>query len=280
MNIIRIKNCIIGGSKLCLIAGPCVLESKSLALKIAESIKKMADSIGVCYIFKGSFDKANRSSISSFRGPGLENGLEILDAVKRTVGVPVVTDVHCVTQIKPVSEVVDIIQIPAFLCRQTDLLVGAARSGKAVNVKKGQFLSPLEIANVVEKLTVSGCKKILLTERGTSFGYNNLVVDFRSLPIMRSYGWPVVFDGTHSVQQPGVLGKSSGGQREFVGHLCRAALAVGCDALFLEVHPEPERALSDGANMVRLSSMKKLLVELLEIWNVTKKIDKHHGKKI
>ncbi|MCM8765020.1 MAG: 3-deoxy-8-phosphooctulonate synthase [Candidatus Omnitrophica bacterium] len=276
MNIVRIKDCVIGGSKLCVIAGPCVLESKFLALTIAESMKTLTDRIGVGYIFKGSFDKANRSSIKSFRGPGMDEGLEILDAVKRTVGVPVLTDVHCVAQIKPVSEIVDIIQIPAFLSRQTDLLVSAAKSGKAVNVKKGQFLSPWETANIVEKLTVSGCRKILLTERGTCFGYNNLVVDFRSLPIMRSYGWPVVFDGTHSVQQPGALGKSSGGQREFVDYLCRAAIAVGCDAVFLEVHPDPERALSDGSNMVYLSSMKKLLDELLKIWHVMKKIEKSH----
>lgn len=280
MNIVRVKDCFIGGPKFCLIAGPCVLESESLALKVARSIKTLTDKMGIGYIFKGSFDKANRSSINSFRGPGLENGLKILDAVKRDVGVPILTDVHCVTQIKPVSEIVDVIQIPAFLCRQTDLLVSAAKSGKAVNVKKGQFMSPWETANIVEKLMNSGCKKILLTERGTSFGYNNLVVDFRSLPIMRAHGWPVVFDGTHSVQQPGVLGKSSGGQREFVSYLCRAAIAVGCDAVFLEVHPDPESALSDGSNMVYLSSMERLLSELLEFWNIIKKIENNYGKKI
>jgi len=278
MNIVRVKNCVIGSYKFCLIAGPCVLESKLLALKVAEHIKILSEKLDIGYVFKGSFDKANRSSIKSFRGPGLQEGLDILYSVKKDLDVPVLTDVHCVTQVKPVSEVVDIIQIPAFLCRQTDLLVSAAQSRRAVNVKKGQFMSPWEISNVIEKLVTSGCKKILLTERGTSFGYNNLVVDFRSLPVMRSYGWPVVFDGTHSVQQPGALGKASGGQSEFVPYLCRAAVAVGCDAIFLEVHPEPENALSDGPNMVRLSMLEKLLNQLVKIWEITKKFDKTDGK--
>jgi len=278
MNIVRVKNCVIGSYKFCLIAGPCVLESKSLALKVAEHIKILSEKLDIGYVFKGSFDKANRSSIKSFRGPGLQEGLDILYSVKKNLDVPVLTDVHCVTQVKPVSEVVDIIQIPAFLCRQTDLLVSAAQSRRAVNVKKGQFMSPWEISNVIEKLVTSGCKKILLTERGTSFGYNNLVVDFRSLPVMRSYGWPVVFDGTHSVQQPGALGKASGGQSEFVPYLCRAAVAVGCDAIFLEVHPEPENALSDGPNMVRLSMLEKLLNQLVKIWEITKKFDKTDEK--
>ncbi|MGB9642152.1 MAG: 3-deoxy-8-phosphooctulonate synthase [Candidatus Ratteibacteria bacterium] len=272
MNIVRIRDCIIGGSKLCVIAGPCVLESQDLALEVAETMHSLTQKYKMSYIFKGSFDKANRSSIHSYRGPGLDKGLRILESVKNKIGVPVLTDVHCVTQVKSVSEVVDVIQIPAFLCRQTDLLVSAAKSKKAVNVKKGQFMSPWEADNIIEKLTSSGCKKILITERGTSFGYNNLVVDFRSLPIMRKYGWPVVFDGTHSVQQPGALGKSSGGQKEFVPYLCRAAISVGCDAIFLEVHPEPRNALSDGPNMVALSSMRFLLDQLSKIWNTVIKI--------
>jgi len=280
MNIVQVRDFIIGSSKFCVIAGPCVLENKSLALKIAEEMKILTEKKGINYIFKGSFDKANRSSINSFRGPGIDEGLCILDTVRKETDVPVLTDVHCVSQVKPVAEVVDVIQIPAFLCRQTDLLISTAKTGRAVNVKKGQFMSPWETVNIIEKLTSSGCNKILLTERGTSFGYNNLVVDFRSLPIMRSYGWPVVFDGTHSVQQPGALGSSSGGQREFVPYLCRAAVAVGCDAVFLEVHPEPEKALSDGANMIQLSFVEELLSQLLEIWYVTKKIEKDRGEKI
>lgn len=280
MNIVCINGCTIGGSKFCIIAGPCVLESESLALTVASHMKKIAEKTGVHYIFKGSFDKANRSSINSFRGPGIKNGLKILRKVKEEIEVPVLTDVHCTTQVKPVSEIVDVIQIPAFLCRQTDLLVSAGKSGRAVNVKKGQFMSPWDIGNVVEKLTSSGCKRILITERGTSFGYNNLVVDFRSLPVMRTFGWPVVFDGTHSVQQPGSLGKSSGGNREFVLYLCRAAVAVGCDALFLEVHPEPEKALSDGPNMVKMSHVESLIEQVFEIWTITKKMEKFYGEKI
>ncbi|HPP67023.1 MAG TPA: 3-deoxy-8-phosphooctulonate synthase [bacterium] len=276
MNTIRIGDCCFGGLKFCLIAGPCVLENQSIAFTVAEHIKKLTDSLGIGYIFKGSFDKANRSSIKSFRGPGLEDGLNLLALIKKNIGVPVLTDVHCVSQVAPVSEVVDIIQIPAFLCRQTDLLTSAAKTGKPVNVKKGQFMAPWEMENIIEKLTVSGCKKILLTERGTSFGYNNLVVDFRSLPIMRSYGWPVIFDGTHSVQQPGSLGGSSGGNREFVSHLCRAAVAVGCDGIFLEVHPEPEKALSDASNMIALSSLEDMLQQLLQLWNVVKTMEDKH----
>jgi len=271
MNKVRVGNCVFGGSRLCLIAGPCVLENKEISLIIAEYLRKLTDRLDVGYVFKGSFDKANRSSIKSFRGPGIEEGLNILSLIKRKIGVPVLTDIHCVNQIEPVSEVVDIIQIPAFLCRQTDLLINAGKTGKPINVKKGQFMSPWETKNIVEKLTFSGCEKILLTERGTTFGYNNLVVDFRSLPVMRSYGWPVIFDGTHSVQQPGALGGSSGGNRDFVPYLCRAAVAVGCDAVFLEVHPDPEKALSDAANTVALSSIRKILEQLLKIWDVVGK---------
>ncbi|MCX7705581.1 MAG: 3-deoxy-8-phosphooctulonate synthase [bacterium] len=280
MNTVRVGQCVIGGSKLCIIAGPCVLENEYIALKIAEIMRHITEKADTGYIFKGSFDKANRSSISSFRGPGLDKGLSILSRVKQEIRVPLLTDVHCVTQVKAVSEVVDVIQIPAFLCRQTDLLISAAKSGRAVNVKKGQFMSPWEIGNVIEKLTTSGCNRIMLTERGTCFGYNNLVVDFRSLPVMRSYGWPVIFDGTHSVQQPGALGKSSGGQRQFVPFLCRAAVVVGCDALFLEVHPDPEKALSDGPNMIKLSSMEDFIKQMVEFWQITKKIEKSNGKKI
>ncbi len=272
MNTVRVGNCVFGGPELCLIAGPCVLEGKSIAFRIAEHLKKLTEHLDIGYVFKGSFDKANRSSIKSYRGPGIEEGLSILSLVREKVGVPVLTDVHCVSQVAPVSEVVDIIQIPAFLCRQTDLLISAGKTGKPVNVKKGQFMSPWEARNIVEKLTASGCKKILLTERGTSFGYNNLVVDFRSLPVMRSFGWPVIFDGTHSVQQPGALGGSTGGNREFVPYLCRAAVAAGCDGIFLEVHPEPDKAPSDGPNMVALSSIKEILQQLVKIRDTVRKI--------
>ncbi len=277
MNAVHIKNCTVGGQKLTIIAGPCVLESESLALMVAEAVKLLSEKKDFFYIFKGSFDKANRSSIDSYRGPGLEQGLKIIKKVKKEIDVPVLTDVHCVTQIPAVSEVVDVLQIPAFLCRQTDLLTGAARTGKAVNVKKGQFMSPWEAANIVEKLERSGCKRILLTERGTSFGYNNLVVDFRSIPVMKSYGWPVVFDGTHSVQQPGASGKASGGQREFVGYLCRAAVASGCDAIFLEVHPEPNKALSDGPNMLELKSLEIIFDQLIALWEVVRKFGERNG---
>jgi 2-dehydro-3-deoxyphosphooctonate aldolase (KDO 8-P synthase) len=243
-----------------LIAGPCVLESHELSLAVAAECSRACEALGLSYVFKASFDKANRTSVGSPRGPSLEPGLELLAAVRRDAGVPVLTDVHEPAQVEAVAEVVDVLQIPAFLCRQTDLLLAAAASGRAVNVKKGQFLAPWDMRYVVEKLEAGGAAgRILLTERGTSFGYNALVVDFRSLPQMRGLGHPVVFDATHSVQSPGGAGPSSGGQREYVPYLSRAAAAVGIDALFLEVHPDPDRAPSDGPNMVRLDSLRGLL---------------------
>lgn len=248
-----------------LIAGPCVIESERLALETAAQIAEITRACGMPYIFKSSYDKANRSSIDSFRGPGLREGLAVLRKVKEQVGIPVLTDVHTVEEARAAADVVDVLQIPAFLCRQTDLLVAAARTGRAVNVKKGQFLSPWEMGNVVKKLEDSGNRNILLTERGSSFGYHNLVVDMRSLPIMRRFGYPVVFDATHSVQLPGGAGTKSGGQREFVAPLACAAAGAGCDGFFMEVHPNPDSALSDGPNMVPLSELKALLERILRI---------------
>jgi 2-dehydro-3-deoxyphosphooctonate aldolase (KDO 8-P synthase) len=248
-----------------LIAGPCVIESERLAMETAARIAEITRALGMPYIFKSSYDKANRSSIDSFRGPGLLEGLAVLRKVREQVGVPVLTDVHTVEEAQAAADVADVLQIPAFLCRQTDLLVAAARTGRAVNVKKGQFLSPWEMGNVVKKLEDSGNRNILLTERGSSFGYNNLVVDMRSLPIMRQLGYPVVFDATHSVQLPGGAGTHSGGQREFVAPLACAAAGAGCDGFFMEVHPDPDSALSDGPNMVPLSELKALLERILRI---------------
>ena len=270
MNSVKVGNIEFGGGQLVLMAGPCVIEGYERSLKIGKRIKEIADKLGMPYIFKASFDKANRSSIKSFRGPGLVEGLKILAAIKSELNVPIVTDIHESFQAESVAEVADILQIPAFLCRQTDLLTAAARTNKVVNVKKGQFLSPIEMKNVVTKLEESGTQKILLTERGTSFGYNNLVVDLRGLPIMRGFGYPVIFDGTHSVQLPGGAGTTSSGQREFVPYLTRAAAAVGIDGLFLEVHDKPDEALSDGANMISLDNLESLLKNVLEIYNVTK----------
>lgn len=248
-----------------LIAGPCVIESERLVLETAHQISEMARAIGIPYIFKSSYDKANRSSIDSFRGPGVREGMTILRKVKEEVRVPILTDVHDINQAREAAEVADVLQIPAFLCRQTDLLVAAAQTGRVVNVKKGQFLSPWEMKNVVTKLEESGTSKIILTERGSSFGYNNLVVDMRGLPVMRSFGYPVVFDATHSVQLPGGGGTKSSGQREFITPLASAAAAAGCDGFFMEVHPHPDTALSDGPNMVPLSQLKPLLERLLRI---------------
>ena len=247
------------GHPLTVIAGPCVIESLDLCWEVAAEAKAACAELGLPYIFKASFDKANRTSSGSFRGKGLEKGLEVLAAIKAEFGVPVLSDVHETWQIAPVSEVVDVLQIPAFLSRQTDLLLAAGESGRVVNVKKGQFLAPWDMKNVVEKVTGTGNQNLLLTERGASFGYNTLVVDMRSLPIMRGLGYPVVFDATHSVQQPGGQGTTSGGQREFIPPLLRAAVAVGVDALFLEVHPNPAEALSDAATMLPLSQLHGLL---------------------
>jgi len=259
-----------GGNPFVLIAGPCVIESESLALEVASYVKALCDKFKIPYIFKSSYDKANRTSINSFRGPGIERGLEILSRVKEEVGVPVLSDVHLPEEALVAGEVLDVLQIPAFLCRQTDLVLAVARVGKPVNVKKGQFLSPYDVRYIVEKIESQGNYQILLTERGVSFGYNNLVVDFRSLPIMRETGYPVVFDATHSVQLPGGLKGASGGERRFVPYLARAAVAVGIDALFMEVHPDPDNALSDGPNMLPLKELRDLLKKLKEIDNLVK----------
>jgi len=247
-----------------LIAGPCVIESEAHATSMAEQLRAITSELGVPYIFKASYDKANRTSLSSFRGPGLHEGLRILKNIKKKTDLPILTDVHDLSEVGPASEVCDILQIPAFLCRQTDLLIAAGRSGRVVNVKKGQFLSPWEIGNAAEKIASAGNEKIILTERGTSFGYQNLVVDMRSFPIMRKLGYPVVFDVTHAVQLPGE-GKSSGGQPEFIEPLARAGSAAGVDGLFLEVHDNPAKALSDGSNALPLAQFRPLLEKVLKI---------------
>ena len=253
------------GAPLFLIAGPCVIESEAHATCLAEQLGKIASDVGVPLIFKASYDKANRSSLSSYRGPGLEEGLRILAGIKKRTGLPILTDVHEVGHVAPVAEVCDVLQIPAFLCRQTDLLVAVGRSGRIANIKKGQFLSPWDIANAAEKVASTGNNQIMLTERGTSFGYQNLVVDMRSIPIMRKLGYPVVFDVTHSVQLPGGEGKSSGGQPEFIEPLARAGTAAGADGIFLEVHENPAHALSDGTNALPLAQLRPLLEKLLPL---------------
>jgi 2-dehydro-3-deoxyphosphooctonate aldolase (KDO 8-P synthase) len=256
---------VIGAGPLVLFGGPCVIEGSDFTVAMARGIQAICQRHGIGFVFKSSFDKANRSSVSSFRGPSLDAGLEILAKVKADVGVPIITDIHESWQAAPVAEVVDVLQIPAFLCRQTDLLVAAAATGRPVNVKKGQFLSPAEMKNVVSKLEAGGAAGIILTERGSTFGYNDLVVDFRSLPQMRELGHPVVFDATHSVQSPGGLGDRSGGNREFVPYLARAAAAVGIDGLFMEIHERPEEAPSDGPNMVPLSELAAILGDVQAI---------------
>jgi 2-dehydro-3-deoxyphosphooctonate aldolase (KDO 8-P synthase) len=249
-----------------LIAGPCVIENEKLCRTVAASLKKTCSSLGIFYVFKASFDKANRTSAKSFRGPGVTAGLRTLAKIRAEFGVPVLTDVHNEAQAAAAGEVVDILQIPAFLCRQTDLIEAAVATGKIVNLKKGQFLSPNEMGRVAEKARLAGAKKILLTERGTTFGYNNLVADMRSIPIMKSFGFPVIFDATHSVQLPGGGGDRTTGQSEFAPVLAKAALAVGANGLFIETHPKPDEALSDGPNMIPLGEMKKVLVELKKIY--------------
>lgn len=253
--------------KLRVMAGPCVIESEQMTLEIAEELKKIAERCGVDFCFKASFDKANRTSINSYRGPGIKEGLRILQKVKDTYELKVVTDIHEPWQAKPVAEVVDIIQIPAFLCRQTDLLIAAAQTGKTINVKKAQFLAPWDMKNVVQKLEEAGNHNIMLCERGTSFGYNSLVVDMTGIQEMKKFGYPVVFDATHSVQKPGGKGDSTGGNREYVEPLAKAAIASGADALFFEVHPEPDRALSDGPNMVKLDEFEKMLERIIKVYN-------------
>jgi 2-dehydro-3-deoxyphosphooctonate aldolase (KDO 8-P synthase) len=253
----------IGGKHpIALIAGPCVIESERGAMTIAEKLKRITDDAGIPFIFKSSYDKANRSSIDSFRGPGLNKGLAIMGKIKRELNIPLLSDIHTEKEIAPASEVLDVLQIPALLCRQTDLLVKAAKTGRPVNVKKGQFMAPWDMKNVVDKLAKSGCRKILLTERGFMFGYNNLVVDMRSLVLMRNFGYPVVFDATHSLQLPGGKGDRSDGQRELIPDIVRGAVAVGCDTLFMEIHPNPDKAKSDGPNMLKLSQLPMLLKQV------------------
>ena len=263
---------IFGGNKpLVLIAGPCVIESASGALRIAEAIKRITSKLHIPFVFKASFDKANRTSINSFRGPGLYEGLKVLSQIKSKLGVPILSDVHDVDQARMAGAILDIIQIPAFLCRQTDLIVAAAKTGKPVNVKKGQFMAPWDVSGIVKKMQEVGNHKLLLTERGVSFGYNNLVSDFRSLPIMRSWGYPVIFDATHSVQKPGGLGNASGGESQYIPLLSRCAVAAGVDAIFLETHPDPARALSDGPNTLPLKNLENLLKDLIAIDRITDK---------
>ena len=252
----KLGNFEIGGDKLTILAGPCAIESKDVLFTVAEALKKLTQELGINYVFKSSFDKANRSSIKSFRGPGLEKGLELLAEVKKEFDLPIVTDIHTPDQAQPVSEVADIIQIPAFLCRQTDLLVAAAKTGKIVNIKKGQFLAPAQMKPLAQKVVESGNNRVLFTDRGTSFGYNNLVVDMRGIPIMQEMGYPVVFDATHSVQLPGGAGECSSGERKYVSTLAKAAMAAGAKALFFEVHPEPDKALCDGPNMLSIDMAK------------------------
>ena len=248
-----------------IIAGPCVIEDAGLVLETAAELKRITTDLKLSFIFKASYDKANRSSGASFRGPGLKEGLAVLTKVKETVGVPVLSDVHTSEEATAAGKVLDVLQIPAFLCRQTDLLLAAARTGRVVNVKKGQFLAPWDMANIVQKIETTGNHRLLLTERGASFGYNNLVTDFRALPIMRRLGYPVIFDATHSVQLPGGAGTKSSGQREFIAPLARAAVAAGCEGLFMEVHPDPDNALSDGPNMLPLAQVRALLEQIVQI---------------
>jgi 2-dehydro-3-deoxyphosphooctonate aldolase (KDO 8-P synthase) len=266
MKTVTISNITVGpGTPLLLIAGPCVIEEEGLTLEIAARLRDLTRRLSVPFIFKASYDKANRTAIDSFRGPGLAGGLAILEKVRSTVGVPVISDVHRVAEVASAASVLDILQVPAFLCRQTDFLLAVAGAGRPVNIKKGQFLAPWDMAQVARKLTSAGNREILFTERGAAFGYNNLVADMRSIPIMREIGWPVIFDATHSVQLPGGAGTASGGQRQFAPVLARAAVAAGADGVFLEVHPDPDQARCDGPNTIRLDDLEDLLPRLLAI---------------
>lgn len=268
---IKIGTVSIGGSNpLLLIAGPCVIESMDATLRAAERLMEITSKVGIQLVFKASYDKANRTSVTSYRGPGMKEGLRILARVKESFGLPIISDIHSIEQIDEAAAVLDILQIPAFLCRQTDLVVAAAKSGKVLNIKKGQFLAPWDMANVVGKAVDSGNSNLILTERGVSFGYNNLVSDMRSLPILRRMGYPVVFDATHSVQLPGGQGGTSGGQREFVEYLGRAAVATGIDGIFMEVHADPDKALCDGPNSVKLDDLGELLKKLIAIDAIVK----------
>jgi len=268
---IVVGNVKIGGKRpLVLIAGPCVMEDEKSTMRCAERLMTITNGISVPLIFKASFDKANRTSLTSYRGPGISEGLRILARVREALGVPVLSDIHSIEQVAPAAQVLDVIQIPAFLCRQTDLVAAAAKSGRVINVKKGQFLAPWDMQNVVDKVLAAGNDGIILTERGVTFGYNNLVSDMRSLPIMRGMGYPVIFDATHSVQLPGGQGGSSGGQREFVEYLARAAVATGVDGVFMEVHEDPDKALCDGPNMLSLDELPALLKQVQEIDRIIK----------
>lgn len=271
MNKIKLRDFEIGGDKLTILAGPCVAESQEILDETAKGLKEITQKLGINFVFKSSFDKANRSSITSFRGPGLDKGLKMLQEVKDKFDVPIVTDIHTPDQAQPASEVADIIQIPAFLCRQTDLLVSAGKTGKIVNIKKGQFLAPEQMGSLVKKVEDSGNNRILLTDRGCTFGYNNLVVDFRAIPIMQSFGYPVVFDATHSVQLPGAQGTCSGGDRRFVPTLAKAAMAAGANVLFFEVHPNPDKGLCDGPNMIALKDAEELFRICRDIFDLVRK---------
>lgn len=265
---IKLNNFEIGANKLTILAGPCAAESMDILRTTAEGLKKVCEELDINYVFKSSFDKANRSSITSYRGPGLEKGLEMLSKIKSEFELPIVTDIHLPEQAAIVAEVADILQIPAFLCRQTDLLVAAAKTGKIVNIKKGQFLAPQQMKSLVKKVEDSGNKQIMLTDRGVTFGYGNLVVDFRAIPIMKELGYPVVFDATHSVQMPGSNGDSTGGDRRFVPTLAKCAMAAGADVLFFEVHPDPDCALCDGPNMLALNNAKEVFKKCKEIFDI------------
>lgn len=271
MNEIILRDFVVGGgAPFVLIAGPCVIENEKLTRNIAEHLKNLTKTLKIPFVFKSSYDKANRTSINSFRGPGIMQGLQILESIKKDFDVPVLSDVHRFDEIEPASKVLDIVQVPAFLCRQTDFIVEVAKRAKMINIKKGQFLAPWDVRNILKKASSAGNEKIMITERGTTFGYNNLVADFRSIPIMREMGCPVIFDATHSVQLPGGSGNASGGQRDMVAYLSRAAVAVGIDGLFLEVHPDPETAQCDGPNSLYLDSLDDLLRTLLKIDQIVK----------
>jgi 2-dehydro-3-deoxyphosphooctonate aldolase (KDO 8-P synthase) len=271
MHNIRINGFIVGkGNPIVLIAGPCVIEDEDITFHTAMRLKEICGDAGFPLIFKSSYDKANRTSLTAYRGPGLERGLRVLSEVKSRFGIPVISDVHSIGEVGPASGVLDMLQIPAFLCRQSDLILAASGTGKPVNIKKGQFLAPWDVRHIAEKFVSSGNRNLLITERGTTFGYNNLVVDFRGLPIIRSLGFPLIFDVTHSLQLPGGKGSASGGQREFAEPLARAAVAVGIDGLFMEVHPDPEKALCDGPNMIPLDSLLPMLKDLKSIDNLVK----------
>ena len=267
---LKLRDFEIGGDRLTVMAGPCAIENLDILYKTAKKLKEITSQLGINYIFKSSFDKANRSSLTSYRGPGMEKGLQMLQNVKEKFDLPIVTDIHTPDQAKYAAEVADIIQIPAFLCRQTDLLVAAAKTGKIVNIKKGQFLAPEQMGSLIKKVEDSGNNKIMLTDRGTSFGYNNLVVDFRGIPIMQAFGYPVVFDATHSVQLPGANGICSGGDRRFVPVLAKSAMAAGANVLFFEIHPDPDKALCDGPNMLALNDTEKLFKICRDIFELVR----------